>query len=153
MPRGQATPWDGLMTIPALPILAVALPTEVRVMLGSRAGMVGTLNRSTNRIEVTVPDRGTQQMSPYRFSLSRWTGRGVPCLRTHPLAILHLLVSGQCDRTELLEAIPLFPPGKSGVIMPILRPCELLGMLGVQRANLGFATTTNDFNVGQSPSS
>ena len=154
MPFGANTPWKDLMTIPALPVFLAAQGDEVKVGLGSQPAsrIVGKLTISTNRIEVAVPQRATQQMAPYHFRLDRWKGEGVPCLRTHPLAILHLLVTGQCNKAELLAALPRFPRGVPGVIMPIERPCALLSMLGVPRANLGFATTTSDFNVGSSPS-
>ncbi|HKX23835.1 MAG TPA: hypothetical protein VJM46_01230 [Candidatus Saccharimonadales bacterium] len=140
------------MTIPALPIHLRVQGDEVVVGLGSHAGrrIVGKINHG--HVEVTVPTRGMQQAAPYHFQLSRWTQGGIPCLRTHPVAILHLLITGQCNRAELRDALPRFIPGVPGIIMPIERPCALLNMLGVPRANLGFASTTADFNVGQSPS-
>ena len=152
MPGEARPPWHSLMTLPALPIHLSVNGDVVTVGLGSHPArrIVGRLDNG--QIRVKVPGRGTQQMAPYQFNLSRWTGGGVPCLRTHPIAILHLLVTRQCNRDELLEALPRFIPGVPGVIMPIEHTCALLNMLGVPRANLGFATTTGDFQVGPTPS-
>jgi hypothetical protein len=154
MPLGAGAPWERLMTIPALSIHLNVKSDEIAVGLGSQPGhrIVGKLDIGSGRIEVTAPGGPTQQMSPYQFRLDRWTGGGIPCFRTHPIAILHLLVTGQCNKGELLEALPKFPRGVPGVIMPIERPCSLLSMLGVPRANLGFASTTGDFNVTRTKS-
>lgn len=144
------------MTIPALPITMTARGNQVTVGLGTRPErrIVGTLTPNTSitmsmtgpmasvcgEIVVTVPDRAPQRVSPYRLPLQRWTRDGTPSVRTHPLAILHLLATGQCDVDELLQGIAGLPASQPAVSMAIRRPCELLDMLKVPVAALSLAT-------------
>ncbi len=100
------------------------------------------LNLRTGEILTLPPNSDTPRDTPiYKLRLDRWTGGGVPLVRVHPFALLHLLVTNQVPATELALAVGTVGMHAVYYSQPFTTPCGLLKMLGVKRAVLAFGTT------------
>ena len=87
------------------------------------------------------------QAFPVRLTLHRWLGSEPPIIQLHPLALLHLFVTGQAAQLELRQCVSGIGNGCVEFSQPITEPCELLTMLDVRRAVLRFDTTQADGTV------
>ncbi len=83
-----------------------------------------------------------QRVRPYRLRLERWKGKGkaIPCIRLHPFALAHLVVTAQAPRPFLLEMAWEMNTPLVAFTEPVTESCELATMLGVKRFALRFAT-------------
>lgn len=141
----MTTPWARYQTATPEAIVCWRSGELIRVATGNNVNdaAIGEFNFTTGEVSLWVPRtyRGTP-MPPYRLELGRRQGAQPVIIQLHPLAMVHLLATGQVSRQHLLHG--MLTIGSAGALsysMPATPPCSLLDMLGVQNAALSFCTT------------
>jgi hypothetical protein len=102
------------------------------------------LREQSGRMVIEILPPGSDEariIRPYHIQLSRWTQRRhLPRINLHPLALPHLLVSGQVPRRDCLEMFATTGRNALFMRMGLETRCDLLTQLGVRGAFLAFRT-------------
>lgn len=147
------TPWAQYRT--EKPLVFLCAPTNLGLIVTggddprNHASSLLIERKGIMRIGVMPPGMSSHvQTPPYTLPLNRWRQKGqLPCVRINPLAIPHLLITGQAPRRDcLLLAASIGREGSLRASTPVSKPCPLLDALGVDRAVLAFQTDF-DFDV------
>ena len=99
------------------------------------------LDLTTGRILTLPPNSDDPQATPtFEMRFNRWTSGGIPVVRAHPFALLHLLATGQVPAAVVSQAAQTVGNHAMYYSHPLTTPCALLRMLGLNRIVLAFDT-------------
>lgn len=140
----QPTPWAHAVTSSPETFSAILRQQILVIEAGSRSRALCRLDLGTKRITQMAQGPGTDvPVVPYRVVLQPWNTQAPPIVDAHPFLLLHLLVTEQVNRDELLEMVSGINKGTSRITLSVRRPCDLLRMAQQRQIALRLMTNNN----------
>lgn len=137
-------PWANFVTATPEPFSYGIRDDQLVIITGTGGGMAFCrVGLQTGLICQGRRNSEPVSVDPYTLPLARWQSTKLPILDMHPLALAHLLATGQMDRGELLaHASRAFAASGPSVqiTLAINVQCNLLRAMRLPRAEIRFAT-------------